>query len=149
MSLITDIADAVAAELNAAPPGTFAQAFTAARHYRPQFDLAELKTLRVSVVPKALAITSLGRTLNQHDLAVDVAVQKKLDDPTPGTEAAEMDGLMLLAEQIADFLRLRRLTAQPSAVWVKTEHSPIYAMEHLEQKRVFTSVLTFTFRVMR
>lgn len=48
MSLITTIADAVVTELNGAAPGTFAQAFTAARHYRPQFDLAELKTVRVS-----------------------------------------------------------------------------------------------------
>ena len=149
MSLITDIADAVAAELNAAPAGTFARDFTAVRHYRPLFDLAELKTLRVSVVPKGIEITRLGRNANQHDVSVDVAVQKKLDDPAPGSEAAEMDGLMLLAGQIADFFRLRRLTAQPSAVWMKTEHSPIYALEHLEQKRVFTSVLTFTFSVMR
>ena len=145
MSLITTIADAIVTELNAAPPGTFAQAFTAARHYRPQFDLAELKTLRLSVVPKAIGITGLMRNANQHDVSIDVAVQKKVSS----TDAAELNGLMLLTEQIADFFRLRRLTALPEALWTKTDNVPVYSPEHLETKQVFTSVLTLTFRVVR
>ena len=145
MSLITAIADAVVTDLNGAAAGTFAQAFTAARHYRPQFDLAELKTLRVSVVPKGIAITGLMRSANQHDVSVDVAVQKKVNP----ADSAELDGLMALVEQIADYFRLRRLTALPTALWTKTDNVPVYAPEHLEQKQVFTSVLTFTFRVVR
>lgn len=145
MSLITIIADAVVTELNGAPSGTFAQAFTAARHYRPQFDLAELKTVRVSVVPKGIGITGLMRSANQHDVSIDVAVQKKVNP----ADAAELDGLMLLTEQIADFFRLRRLAALPQALWTKTDNLPVYSPEHLEQKQVFTSVLTFTFRVVR
>jgi len=145
MSLITTIADALVTELNGAPAGTFAQAFAAARHYRPQFDLAELKTLRVSVVPKGIVITGLMRSANQHDVSVDVAVQKKVNP----TDSAELDGLMTLVEQIADFFRLRRLAALPQALWTKTDNLPVYSPEHLEQKQVFTSVLTFTFRVVR
>ena len=145
MSLITTIADAIVTELNGAAPGTFAQAFTAARHYRPQFDLAELKTMRVSVVPKAIGITGLMRNANQHDVSIDVAVQKKVSP----TDPAELDGLMLLTEQIADFFRLRRLSALPEALWTKTDNVPVCSPEHLEQKQVFTSVLTLTFRVVR
>ena len=145
MSLITAIADAVVTDLNGAAAGTFAQAFTAARHYRPQFDLAELKTLRVSVVPKGIAITGLMRSANQHDVSVDVAVQKKVNP----ADSAELDGLMALVEQIADYFRLRRLTALPTALWTKTDNVPVYAPDHLEQKQVFTSVVTFTFRVVR
>lgn len=145
MSLITTIADAVVTELNAAPAGTFNQAFTAARHYRPQFDLPELKTVRVSVVPKSVGITGLMRNANQHDVAIDVAVQKKVNP----ADAAELDGLMLLTEQIADFFRLRRLSALPEALWTKTDNVPVYSPEHLETKQVFTSVLTLTFRVVR
>lgn len=145
MSLITTIADAVVTELNAAPAGTFAQAFTASRHYRPQFDLPELKTVRVSVVPKGIGITGLMRNANQHDVSIDVAVQKKVNP----ADAAELDGLMLLTEQIADFFRLRRLAALPEALWTKTDNVPVYSPEHLEQKQVFTSVLTLTFRVVR
>lgn len=145
MALITDIADALVAELNAAPPGTFAQAFAAARHYRPQFDLAELKTLRVSVVPRGIGVTGLMRNANQHDVSIDVAVQKKIDL----ADQAELDGLMLLTEQIADFFRLRRLSALPEAIWTRTDNAPVFAPEHLDQKLVFTSVLTLTFRVVR
>ena len=145
MSLVTAIADAVVTDLNVAAAGTFAQTFTAARHYRPQFDLAELKTLRVSVVPRGIAITGLMRSANQHDVSVDVAVQKKVNP----AGSAELDGLMTLVEQIADHFRLRRLTALPTALWTKTDNVPVYAPEHLEQKQVFTSVLTFTFRVVR
>lgn len=145
MSLITAIADAVVTDLNGAVAGTFAQTFTAARHYRPQFDLAELKTLRVSVVPKGIAITGLMRSANQHDVSVDVAVQKKVNP----ADSAELDGLMTLVEQIADYFRLRRLTGMPTALWTKTDNVPVYAPEHLETKQVFTSVLTFTFRVVR
>jgi len=144
-ALLIDIADAVVAELNSAAAGTFAQTFIAARHYRPQFDLADLKTLRVSVVPKSLAITGLMRSANQHDVSIDVAVQKKVNP----TDSAELDGLMTLVEQIADYFRLRRLTALPGALWTKTDNVPVYAPDHLEQKQVFTSVLTFTFRVVR
>lgn len=139
-SLPIDVAEAVVTELNA---GTFNQALSAARHYRPQFELAELKTLRTSVVPRAIVTTSLGRTSNQHDVSVDVAVQKKVDP----SDTAALDGLMALVGEVADFFRLRRLSALPTAIWSKTENVPIYSPEHLESKKVFTSLLTFTFRV--
>jgi hypothetical protein len=148
MSLITDIADAVVTELNAAPvpPATgFAQTFTAARAYRPQFDLPDLKTLKVTVVPKGIEIINVTRHANQNDVSVDIAVQKKVNP----TDTTDMDALMTLVEQIADFFRLRRMTAFPTALWTKTDNVPVYSPEHLEQKQVFTSVLTLTFRVVR
>jgi hypothetical protein len=144
-SLVTNLADAVAAELNAAPPGTFDLPLVAVRHYRPVFELVELKTLRVSVVPKKIEITGLSRTTNQHEVTIDVAVQKKV---TEG-DTAELDGLMSLVERVGDYLRLRRLSAMPTAIWSKTENAPVYSPEHLEQKQVFTSVLSVTFKVVK
>lgn len=154
MSTLIDIAEAVVAELNAeaAKPegGALGQGLVAKRHYRPLFELSQLGTLRVSVVPRGISISNLGRNSNQHDAAVDVAVQKKVG-PADGTQASttELDGLMQLTESIADFFRLRRLVSAPSAIWVKTENNPVYSVEHLEQHRVFTSVLTLTFRICR
>ena len=146
MGLITDIAAAVVTELNA-PPSPFSLPFTAVRAYRPAFDLVALKSLQVTVVAKGVEISSLARSTNQHDVTVDVAVQKKVAPEAAGL--AELDGLMTLTEEIADFLRLKRLTAFPTALWNKTIHVPVYAPEHLEQKQVFTSVLSMTFRVVR
>ena len=135
-SLPIAVADAVVAELVAAD-------FAAQRHYRPQFELAELKNLRISVVPRGITITSLGRNLNQHDITVDVAVQKKVD----ASDTQALDELMNMVQRIADLLRLKRLSAMPAAAWSKTENAPIWSSAHLESKGVFTSVLSITFRV--
>ena len=142
MATITDIADAVVTELNG---HTFSQALTAVRYYRPVFDLGEMKTLHVSVVPKGVTIERADRSHNQYDFAIDVAVQKKFSSG----DATELDPLMSLVEEIADFFRLRRLTSYTAAIWVRTDNVPVYAPEHLEEFRQFTSVLTLTFRVVR
>jgi len=142
MATITDIADAVVTELNG---HAFSQPFTARRYYRPVFDLGEMTALHVSVVPKGVTIERADRHRNQYDFAIDVAVQRKFQ----AGDNAELDALMALVEEIADFFRLRRLAAYPDAVWVRTDNVPVYAPEHLEEYRQFTSVLTFTFRVVR
>ena len=104
-----------------------------------------MQQLRVTVVPKSLTTLPGGRAHNQHDFAIDVAVQKKLDT----ADNSEIDDLMTLVDELADHLRFKRLTDYPNAVWLKTENQPVYAQEHLQELRQFTSILTFTFRVMR
>lgn len=142
MAVILDIADAVVAELNG---HTFSQALTARRFYRPLFDLKDMAALHVSVVPKGVTIERADRSRNQEDYQVDVAVQKKFSTG----DAAELDPLMALVQEIADFFRLRRLAAYPGATWLKTENAPVYAPEHIDEYRQFTSVLTLAFRVVR
>ena len=142
MATVSDIAEAVKNELNA---GTFSMPLTAERHYQPQFDLAEMKGLHVSVVPGGVTLASLGRGRSQSDVKIDVAVQKKLKK----ADAAEIDPLMALVEEIVEFFKARRLSAVPEAAWVKTENAPIVAQEHMAEMRQFTSVVTLTFRVQR
>ncbi len=141
MPVIITIADAVVTELNA---HTFGQAFTAARAYLPRYDLADMKDLHVTVVPKGVEIDASSRTLAQHDYSIDIAVQKRV-----GSDPSNMDGLMGLVEEVSDFFRQRRLAQYPAAIWVRTVNVPIYAPDHLDQLRQFTSVLTLTFRVLR
>jgi DNA-binding XRE family transcriptional regulator len=142
MPLITQVAEAVAAELSAA---TFSQPIAVARAYLPRVELADLKTLRVTVVPSGIIVATASRGQTQRDVAIDVAVQKKL-----GQEQNEaLDPLLALAEEIAEHFRGKRLDSFPDAAWVKTEFKPIYAPEHIEQLRTFTSVLTLTFRVIQ
>jgi len=140
MSTLVAIADAVAASLNAA---SFGQPFTAERLYQPAFELADLAELKVSVVPKGVTIATASRDGSYFDCAVDVGIQKKIADD------AEIDGLVDLAEEIADHLRMKRLDAFPQAVWLSIEHEPVVASEHLEQQRALTSILTVTYRVRR
>lgn len=142
MAVITEIADAVVASLSS---GSFSQPFTAQRRYQPSFELPEMQTLQVSVVPKSVSITKATRDSGYFDFAIDIGVQKKVN-----TEAlAEIDALMTLMDEIADRLRLTRLDGAPQAAWLSIQHEPIFAPEHLDQLRQFTSVLTVTYRVAR
>ncbi len=145
MSLVIDIADAVAAELNAAPPGTFEPAFTAVRRVLPEFELADLAELKVTVVPKRVEITGATRAASQYEIAVDIGIQRKCGKDLD-TEVATLGALV---DQIADYLRRRPLSTAPFAAWVSLVNEPVYAPEHLAEQRVFTSVLTLTFRALR
>ena len=140
MAKITDIAEAVKDELNG---GTFSQAFTAERHYQPVFELKDMKTLHVTVVPKDVEMQLATRQTCRHDCGVDVAIQKKLQT----SDLAEIDELMGLVDEVISFLAKRKLTSVPNALWIKTANEPIYAGEHMEQFRQFTSIVTLTYRL--
>jgi len=142
MATINEIAQAVVTELNSA---SFSLPFTAERRYLPRFELSDLQTLRVTVVPQGVTTEAAARAHNQYDYAIDVAVQQKLSDD----ENDPIDDLLTLVEELADFFRLRRLADYPAAHWIKTDHKAIYAPEHLDQLRQLTSLLTLTYRVVR
>jgi len=142
MALAMDIADAVVAELAL---GSFSQAIAPQRMVLPEFDLASLADLRVTVVPKAVEITGSTRSVSQYDVQVDVGVQKKLGKDLD----AEVPALCELVDEIAAFLKRRALAATPYAAWVRSANEPIYAADHLAEQRVFTSVLTVTYRAMK
>ena len=144
MSIIADIADAVVAALNG---HQFSKEFTAVRAYRPEYDLRELADLHVTVVPKAVEMTTAGRGLAQTDIQIDLAVQKKLSS----CDNSEIDALMGIVQEIAEFVRSTGRFGLPlggDAVWVRAENAPIYSQEDLGEMRLFTSVLTLTLRVM-
>ena len=143
MSTIAALADAVAAHINA---GTFSQPVSAVRTYQPAFTLEDLADLRVSIVPRTVGIAAASRDSSMFDCVVDVGIQKKL--PAAAAEA-EIDALLDLAEEIADHLRLKRLPDAPEAAWAGISHEPVVSSESLEQHRVFTSVLSVTYRVRR
>jgi hypothetical protein len=137
-STILDIADAVVAELNTA---TFTAPFTAQRRLVPAFDLPELATLQVSVVPRSLTITTAARGDSWLDCAVDIGIQRQVADDQ------EAEALLVLVEEIAGHLSHRRLAQFPTAAWTATANEPVVAPEHLDQHRAFTSVLSITYRV--
>jgi len=141
MAVIIDIADAVVAQLNGT---TFSQPVTAERHYQPNFELSEMSELKVSVVPRSLASKSLDRNRDSFDYLIDIAVQQKTDMSRPA-----LDALMALVEEIADLFRTQPLAGFPSARCTEVKNEPVYALEHLDELRQFTSVVTLTFRVWR
>ncbi|MCZ2341690.1 MAG: hypothetical protein LC104_07820 [Bacteroidales bacterium] len=138
---IVSIAEAVVDELNDAD---FSQELTAARHYLPRFELGDMTTPHVSVVPRSIASTGLDRNRDVFEYQIDVAVQKKIEP-----SLVNLDALMVLVEEMADYFRSQPLAGYPAARCTEVVNSPVYAPEHLEEFRQFTSVLTLTFKVWR
>ena len=140
MAVIINIADAVVAEMNG---HTFSQPFTAVRTYDTTLPLEDAGTLRVTVVPKALADEVASRTTDQVDYVVDVGVRKK----PASVSNAEMDPLVTLVEEIRTFFRRRRLAALPGAMCIRTPIETVFLPEHLREYGQFTSILSLVFRV--
>ena len=76
---------------------------------------------------------------------MDVAIQRKLLTVNP----ADVDPLMDLVQEIADVLTRLKLAAAPEASWLRIANTPIYAPDHMQEKRMFTSVLTVTYVIHR
>jgi hypothetical protein len=140
--LVLDIATAVAAELNAAPEGTFGAPVQAVCSVLPVYDLTQMADLKVTVVPKGVQISGATRAASQFDVQVDVGIQKKLGSDLETEVATLLD----LVDEVAQYLRKRPLAGVPHASWISTANEPVYAPEHLADKRLFTSVLTLTYR---
>jgi hypothetical protein len=141
MQMTIDLADAVTSQLNQSGIVTNTK-----RQVLPIHDLSQLRELTVSVVPRGVQVQSITRKLSQYDCQVDIGIQKKLTVPQDEIDPAVKD-LSGLVEQIADYLQRQPLTDMPYAIWIKVENVPIYDPDHLANQRVFTSVLTLTYRI--
>jgi hypothetical protein len=142
MTTVLQIADSATAQLNAAD---FDFKFVAERLYVPNFDLENMKDMRVSVVRRDVELLPLDRARNRYHCRVDVAVQKKFSKGTND----EIDPLVDLVERIADEFCLKRLVSFQAARCIKAEHAVLYSSEHWRQLRQFTSLLTLTFELAR
>lgn len=138
-----DIANAIVSELNA-NPGEFSETFTAVRYYLPQFNLQDVADIQVSVVPRTIVETTSSRESTVGEYVIDVAVQKAI----PPADLAEADALMLLAEEISNFFRLRTLTDYEPANWAGVE-TILYNSSQLSDLQAFTSVVRLTYRAPR
>ncbi|MBK9128183.1 MAG: hypothetical protein IPM13_10325 [Phycisphaerales bacterium] len=142
MATLITLAEAIIARLQA---GTFSLPFEVQRGYRPALELPDLAAVRVTVIPKSLAVSQAARSGNFYDCTIDIGVQRKVSPDIP----AELDALMGLVEEIGDHLRGQSLPGMPEAAWLWLENEPVFAPEHLEQQHLFTSVLSLTYRVRR
>ena len=139
MGTILRIADAVTAEINRA---NLFPDFTAERLFIPEYDLKTLKSIKVSVVPKAIKEINIARTMESKEIQIDIGIQQKI------TDERYLEILLNLVEEIADLFTQKRLADVPEALCIRTENNPVYDPEHLRQMRQFTSVITLTFKVL-
>lgn len=127
------------------PTARSAWRFTPQRAVLPTYQLLQLSDLRVTVVPRSVELTNASRTLAQHEVEVDIGVQKRVGKDID----RDVEPLLDLVEKIGDYLRRRPLQQASFAAWVGATNEPVYASDHLAESRLFTSVLTVTYRVLR
>jgi hypothetical protein len=143
-SITLQIADAVATMLSQA---NLSMPITAACSYTPDFDLTEMGTLHVTVVPMGRTARPADRTRQEYTHTLLIGIQKKID-PESETETTEQqtDALMDLVEEIETLLRRFTLEGAPAAQWASTEAQPIYDAKQLQTMGLFTAVLSVTYR---
>ena len=140
-SILLEVADGVTSLINLA---TLSQSFTAIRYYQPKFDLKEMDELHVSVVPRSITEKRLSRSLTAFDCAVDIGVQQRND-----MSQLALDGLSNLVAEIAGLLRNNLLSGFSEARLIELSREPVFAPEHLDELRQFTSVVRAIYRVWR
>lgn len=148
MITCADVANAVTVDLDG---NTWSKPFTARRVYVPMVDLADLATLTVLVVAKNFGIggaETRGHVRDEFD--VDVGVMQRLEgDPTDPATNDEIDQLLAMVKEIAQFFRPGYRAGETEAYWTATSNDPIYDPDKLLREKVFQSVLTVSFRLLR
>lgn len=142
-----DIADAIVTGLNyrdGQNHGLFTVPFTAVMTVLPMYELKDLESVKVTVMPKKVDIEPASRAADQYDFEIDIAVQQKLDAPIDASVAT----LAGLVNEIAAYFR-KRIYSSLGAVWVGTKIDPIFSIEHIQPPSVFTSVISVVFRVVQ
>lgn len=164
MSLPNDVAAAIAAELNAA--NSFVLDFQAERSYADwQLVLQDANELRVDVVPLSAKLRDETRGSWEYTVAVNVCIRFRFDpqfqdDETGRMRIEEIDRLADLTQQIGEFFMPcqtsqdgRALSDLEEAVLDTTapdggvEFPVIGSAEHLQQHRMFLSIVRLTYRV--
>ena len=122
---ILELADAVAASLGEDAEVSFA----------PEFDLKGLKTRKLVVVPAGIESKPTARDRLEEHLKIQIGLLKKCteDDVSALVREVIRIGQGFLQKYVAG-LRC-----------MKTEYVPLYAPEHLRERRQFTGVVQLTF----
>lgn len=137
------IAQAIATKLNGEG---FSIPFQSEVLLKPMFDLTELSDLKVTVVPVSLGLEKIARGMSSGQYEIDIAVQQKLPAENMDTVIESLMDLVLEIATCLDSSPIEYESGKHTAA-IKTEIKPIYSNEHLAEYKVFTSVVTVTYKV--
>lgn len=128
MARAVELAEAVAAELSD---------YGAEVSLAPEFDLGDVKDMKVVVVPAGVAHNLVARGHHEDVVKVQVGILKR-------ASRDEVVDLVSFAEYLAVGFLGRILCG--SARCMKAENAPLYVPEHLRERRQFTGVVELTFK---
>ncbi|MGN0847880.1 MAG: hypothetical protein ACI4RA_10920 [Kiritimatiellia bacterium] len=128
MADIIELAQAVADAISV--PGEAEVSFA------PEFDLKGLREMKVVVVPSGLEMKPISRSASEDTMHIQVGVLKKCTE----------DEIVDLVNTVITIGRsfLDRKVAGATCVDVK--YLPLYAPEHLRERRQFTGVVELVFK---
>jgi hypothetical protein len=136
----------IADELVAALAGaSFSIQISPATSWQTELNLAALSTLTVAVIRQALALEPGDRAGDLADYRLNVMVAKRIDPRQ--SEAQTLDPLEDMADEILDFVAGTALATAGKPV--KCEQEQIFDPKALQEKHVFLSVITPTYRLLR
>lgn len=142
MSELTDLADAIAAEINT--NDLLGAGVNAVRAYVPVYDASRTADLKAFVVPIGVELTTETRALDRHKYVVSTAIYQRTG-AVGGTST--LDPLMALVEGLVDHFRALRIV--DDKVLVGIGNQPVFDPEAIEKSGVFCSVVQMTFMALR
>lgn len=143
------IADAI---VDALESSVLPIAFTVERWYVPLRDLTDLfdAGLILSVVPMTIGgnlIDRAGHYLESYETAIGIQQVIGSGPMTNAEIKAACDPLMDFVEQVTEIFEAKKLPTLPSAMCFNFRIDPSYSPQHIDERRVFTSVVTLTHRI--
>lgn len=140
------LADAICERING---GTYdGWTFEATREFEPAYELDDMATVKVSVIPAAKESKFGSRGESDRTYTVDVAIQKKLASQSQSDRRDELDdltGLVSAIEQRLDRVGYSRDNTR-TAKWIGSQIDPLWVEEHLREFGQFSSVIRLTYR---
>lgn len=154
-AVLLEIADAIVTALNSAT--TLSQSFVAERSYAEWGEeLKDIDSLRVDVVPLQTGPDAelSDRGTVEYKCEIDIGVRKRFAVPEQETGTGliylhEMDALVLLVQEIAEFFMIDRLTDTNTAIWESTEIKLSWSRRYLREMRQFFGFVRLTFKVVK
>jgi hypothetical protein len=110
----------------------------------PRLTADELiaKTLKVSIVPKELDNEPASRNQDTNEYKIDIGIQKKIDDIE-----LEVPTLLIFVKEVLNYIKRKKLPTTPEAHYVSLQNKPIYDVKQLDESKVFTTVITVTYKI--
>lgn len=130
MSEVVKIAEVVTAQLTE---------YNAEMQFAPEFELNDLREMKVVVVPLGTEYKLLSRVSHEELHKISIGVLKRADEK-------DLPDLLRFVEQLGvSFLNKKVGTA----TCIGVAFNPIYSAEHLRTRRQFTSVIQLTCKLIR
>ena len=150
---LTDIADAVAAELISPVGTTWSIPFSPVRLNVPRSKREQMSNLLVTVVPKSRVRTRF----NRQRVAILVETYIGVEMGLTGDTNAESDPLIALGQQISDYFaegrQLASFTATPatcvSNAFGNGIDSPWFSLKMANEALTYTGIITLGFQFFR